>query len=101
MQLDLLSYTPPPRYPYHAGCKEMTTSFEAACKVEANGFAARMRDKCLAILARHSMTPKELASCLGVGADNVRPRCTELYQRGLIVRTGERRRGQHVLRGAA
>jgi hypothetical protein len=83
-------------YPFYAGFKDATTSRDAARLMEMSGKSSRMRALCLNALDE-PRTPKELADCLCVDKDHVRPRCTELLQQGLIVRTGEKRDGQHVL----
>ncbi len=48
-----------------------------------------------------SSTPIELAARMGWDKTSVRPRISELRDMGLVVATGERRRGEHVFHALA
>lgn len=108
-------------YPERAGFTEETTSKLAADAIEESGKATRLRDEVVRTLgvcrSQHElmmpwdfappvdpgMTADEISAELGESVLSIRPRCTELLQRGVIERTGERRRSstgrmQHVLR---
>jgi predicted ArsR family transcriptional regulator len=76
-------------YPVDPGFKARDTARAAAegIKPVAGSLRARVYD---AIKARPG-TPEEIADRLGVPLMNVRPRCSELAARDLIVDSGERR----------
>ena len=84
-------------FPFSAGYKENSTSRDAAIKIEANGKAEALRKRVYDAL-RFPMTVKELSAQMNVDLNSVRPRCSELFKRGMIRKTGERRLGQHVWR---
>jgi predicted ArsR family transcriptional regulator len=92
------------QYPLFAGFKEQTTSREAANAIEASGKAQTLREKVEAFFATgRTGTADEVAAWLGESPFSLRPRISELYQLGLIERTGERRkssvgRSSHVYR---
>ncbi|HLO78171.1 MAG TPA: hypothetical protein VK196_17080 [Magnetospirillum sp.] len=93
-------------YPRAAGAKEETTSRDAARAIEASGRAPTLREAvALHFKAGHASTADEVAKALREEPWTIRPRVTELYKQGLIVRTGERRlsmggRPSHVYRVA-
>lgn len=87
-------------YPYVPGFKDRTTSQDAAIKMHDSGCAKRIQQLCLDALTVPS-TAQELWERLGVNRDYIRPRLTELRNMGKIRRTGERRKGQHVLERVA
>lgn len=82
-------------YPFQAGYKSPTTSKDAAIAIEANGKSEALRKRVYDALMFH-MTPKECAASLDIDINSVRPRITELKQRGMVKETGERRDRQHV-----
>lgn len=94
-------------YPTTAGYTEHETSKDAANAIEGSGRAETLRAEVLRVLrveqAMHDrpyattqwapgMTADEIAAELGESILSVRPRVAELNKRGLIVKTGERRR---------
>lgn len=84
-------------YPDAPGYKESGTSKEAARNVESQAEIDRAAS--LAYLrANPGKTPDEVAAGLGRSILSIRPRFTELYQEGLIVRDG---RGVNVSGHAA
>lgn len=95
-----------PFYPHHAGCKEMTTSFDAACRVEESGICDWLRSVIPSILENEPMTAKELTARFAesnprINKDLVKPRLTELKIQGKIAwqKDGVRyvtRNGEHV-----
>lgn len=94
-------------YPHTAGFKEETTSRDAAHAIEQGGRATSLREKVLRHFQEgHRSTADEVAAALGETPFSTRPRLVELYKRGLIIRTGERRlsmggRPSHVYRVSA
>ena len=79
-------------YPHAPGWKEDTTSREAAESIE--GHADTVRAHVLDALRLRSMTADEVARTLNESILTVRPRVTELYKDGRILRTGERRKNR-------
>ena len=89
-------------YPDRAGFKAPGTSQDAANAIEGSGQAGRLRAAVLAHYTRHESTPDECAAALGESILSIRPRCSELLTKGLLIRTGKRRpsstgTGQNVL----
>lgn len=97
MQLDLLDYQPR-QYPLTAGFKEETTSKDAANAIEESGRAELLRVRCYDAIKTSifGLTAKECASFLAEDINSVRPRLTELKERGLLQFSGLRRDKQHV-----
>lgn len=93
-------------YPHTAGAKEKTTSREAAIAIEDSGKASTLREAVAALFkAGRCLTADEVAMTLEADAFSIRPRVTELYKQGVIIRTGQRRmslggRPSHVYRVA-
>lgn len=87
------NYTPPTQYPFIAGHKEPTTSLEAAEAIEKSGRAEILREQALAAIKSSifGMTADEVAAYIAESVLSIRPRITELKQRGLIRDTGHRR----------
>lgn len=88
-------------YPNVCGFKDGTTSKDAAIMMDKSGSASRWRKLCLIALEQGPATAKEI--CLRICGDlskldNVRPRLVKLRLDGLIVRTGDKRDGQHIVR---
>jgi len=89
-------------YPHTAGYTEPTTSKEAAEAIEGSGRAPLLREEVLRVLNLDEattmtpwdigMTADEIAAELGESVLSVRPRVTELYQKGLIRPSGQRRK---------
>ena len=79
-------------YPQRAGYKAPGTSQDAANAIEGSGRAARLRTAVLGFYADHSGTADECAAFLGESPFSVRPRVSELLTKGLLVKTGERRK---------
>jgi predicted ArsR family transcriptional regulator len=102
--MDLFAWKP--NYPYTAGFKEHSTSKDAAETIEASGRATTLRDRVQAFFdAGHQATADEVAGILKEPFRAVQPRLSELRAKGLIVPTGERRKGSgggsaHVWRKA-
>jgi hypothetical protein len=94
------------RFPYAAGFRDRTTSKDAAEKIEASGRAQTLRDRVWAFFeAGGQATADELATKLNEPFRAIQPRVSELKAKGLIVPTGERRKGSgggsaHVWRKA-
>lgn len=79
-------------YPETAGYKTPGTSAEAANAIESSGQASRLRTAVLAYFANHVATADECAEWLGESPFSVRPRASELFTQGKLIRTGERRK---------
>ena len=81
-------------YPFVAGSKEHTTSREAAEAIESTGRAELLRTRCLDAIkdSIFGLTADEAANYIAETPFAVRPRITELKQRGLIRETGTRRK---------
>lgn len=79
----------PAHYPDVAGAKRRDTSFAAAAAIEPT--AKSLRERVLRSIAGQAGTPEEIAKRLGVPVMNVRPRCSELAAKNLIVDSGRRR----------
>lgn len=89
--------TPPPEmmsradYPYAAGHKDDGASRDAAIN-----FTAKLPHRRAEVLRAYrelgSATPDQIAKHVGRPAHVVRPRVSELYLLGEVVKTGERRR---------
>lgn len=77
-------------YPHSPGWKEATTSLDAAEAIESH--ADTVRAQVLEALAARQMTADEVAYFLNESILTVRPRVTELFKDGRILRTGERRK---------
>lgn len=92
------------RYPHTAGCKEDTTSRQAAEAIEATGRAGTLMHYVMCqFQAGHELTADEVADRLEESPLSIRPRVSQLYKLGKIERTGERRassegRPSHVYR---
>jgi predicted ArsR family transcriptional regulator len=85
-QFDILTY------PTVAGFKEATTSREAAEAIEAEGRAGRLREAVKRWFADGNQgTADECAAALGESILAIRPRVSELRNRGFLIETGERR----------
>jgi predicted transcriptional regulator len=76
-------------YPDAPGYKEGTTSRAAAEAIAPR--AGTLRARALVVLKTREATPDEIALAIGETVLAMRPRITELYQQGLIERTGEQR----------
>ena len=92
MSADLFSYAP--SYPHVPGYKSRETSCSAAEDVKAT--AASLRAKCLSILQmqeyQNGLTADEVATLLnGQSVLSIRPRFSELVNKGKIKDTGDRR----------
>jgi len=93
-------------YPRTAGAKEETTSREAVIAIEASGRAPTLREAVARLFkAGYHLTADEVALELRQEPWTIRPRVTELYKQGVIIRTGQRRmslggRPSHVYRVA-
>ena len=85
-QPDLFTDRP---YGDHAGYQWPQTSIDAA-KAVTPGIKEAQR-RVLDVLKSAALTPDEVAARLGWDRLYVRPRCTELFNMGEVVRTGERR----------
>lgn len=74
------------------GYQNSPTSEDAARSM--SDLVPGLRGTILKVLQRNpgGMTPDEVAAEIGETAFTVRPRVTELYQGGLIIQTGERRK---------
>ena len=83
-----------PDYPNEAGWHQGSgsTSQDAAEGVEGAGRAELLRSRCHDWFKTNKGTADECAAALGESILAVRPRCTELRQKGLVAPTGERRR---------
>lgn len=77
-----------PVYPEAAGYKARDTSKAAAVGIEAG--AKSLRARVYDAIKERPRTPEEIAERLGVPVMNVRPRCSELSERSLIVDSGQR-----------
>lgn len=77
-------------YPRSPGWKEATTSLDAAESIESH--ADTVRAHVLDVLTTRHLTADEVASIIGESVLTVRPRITELFKDGKILRTGGRRR---------
>ena len=55
-----------------------------------------MQQRVLDLLARRrdGLTPDQAAEIMGEKASNIRPRFSELVKKGLIIKTGERRKNK-------
>jgi hypothetical protein len=91
-------------YPDTPGWKEPTTSREAAEAIES--IAITIRGEALRELKKSKqytppgLTPDQVAKAIGRTVLAVRPRITELKNRELIVKTGEKRLNVSGLRAA-
>ena len=77
-------------YPHTAGHKEDTTSKEAAEHIEGSGQANILRIRVMEYVRERryrGTTPDACATALGESVLAIRPRFTELEQRGMIRRT--------------
>lgn len=84
---DLFDYRD--KYPNAPGYKKRPTAKKAAEDVVSK--AKSLRVKCLKILKEvypAGRTPHQLAAELGEDINNIRPRCTELFEQGKIFDTG-------------
>lgn len=79
-----------PPYPHGPGYQPTATSVDAAQIVFSTVEEAWAA--ILEVLGERPMTPDEIAGKLNLTVLYIRPRCTELYKQGLVVRTGNRRR---------
>ncbi len=75
-------------YPDAPGWKGAETSKEAAQGVKET--AALLRERILEAIRQRPGTPEQIALRLNAPLMNVRPRCSELRKRGLIVDSGGR-----------
>lgn len=93
-------------YPHVAGFKENSTSKEAAEAIEAEGRAAFLREKVRQWFADgNTGTADECAEALNETILAIRPRVSELRNRGFLIETGDRRpsssgRSSHVWKKA-
>lgn len=79
-------------YPHVAGSKENTTSREAAEAIETEGRAVMLREKVRQWFADgNTGTADECAAALNENILAIRPRVSELRNRGFLIETGERR----------
>ena len=83
------------RYPDHAGYKTIGTSQDAANAIEGSGKAGRLRAAVLSYYAARNGTPDQCAAFLGESPFSIRPRCSELFTAGKLMRTGERRKSSN------
>lgn len=83
-----------PRTAEGVGWRARDTAARAAHGVSPK--AVTLRDRVLERLrgAERPMTADEIADALGAPYGSVRPRCSELAERGLIVDSGARREGR-------
>ena len=82
------------QYPDGAGARKgaLPTSKRAADEIEKKGRAKLLRTRCMEWFeAGHQGTADDCASALGEIVFSIRPRITELRQKGLIEPTGQRR----------
>ena len=79
-------------YPHSPGWKEATTSLDAAEAIESH--ADTVRAHVLRILSERAFTADAVAAIIGESILTVRPRVTELFKAGRIIRTGQRLRNQ-------
>lgn len=78
-------------YPQTPGFKTGGTSAAAAFEVAED--AATLRARCYELIAmRGDHTADEVATMLDRSVLSIRPRFTELFKRGLIFKSGERRK---------
>lgn len=78
-------------YPERAGYKAEGTSQDAANAIEGSGQAARLRTAVLGWYATHESTADECADGLGESILSIRPRVSELYKQGRLIKTNLRR----------
>ena len=81
-------------YPTTAGHQAPETSLAAARHVEDTGKAPILRDRCenyVRTLAAFGATAQECAEALGESINDIRPRFTELKNRGTFVYRGSKR----------
>jgi predicted ArsR family transcriptional regulator len=84
---DLFGYEPKPRYPDEPGFKEGDTSREAAEDMALR--AGTLRRRAYDFIVRHPhYTADEIAAALGETVLAIRPRISELRNKGLIVNDG-------------
>lgn len=79
-------------YPQEPGFKVSGTSQEAAEAIGAKGRAETLNAKTLASIRRSPKCPEEVAAELGEDILSIRPRFTQLKERGQIVKTVARRK---------
>lgn len=79
-------------YPDSPGYKEGGTSKDAASDVA--GRAKYLQSRCLRALRGGNFTADELAAIIGEHVLSVRPRISELYKKGLVCKSGEKRPNQ-------
>lgn len=91
-ELPLLSYIE--KFPHVAGFKQSGTSQEAAKSIENSGRAELLRTRCLYAIedSIFGLTADETAEKLSESILSVRPRLSELRQRGFIRDSGVRRK---------
>lgn len=92
---DLFEFTPPATYPEVPGCKEPTTSREAARKIA--GRAPSLRDQVrttLEVAWPGGLTADEVAGKMGKREFSIRPRLSELREMGEIMPTAARRKNE-------
>lgn len=81
-------------YPEVPGCKERGGTSEQAA-VEIQEQVTRLRAAVLEALEQlKQATPDEIAEHIGESPWSIRPRCSELVQKGLVRKTAERRRNR-------
>jgi hypothetical protein len=79
----------PARYPERPGHKRRDTS-----KAAADGIAPQaktLREQVYDAIKARPGTPEEIARRTGIPLMNVRPRCSELVKKNLVIDTGQRR----------
>lgn len=91
-QLDIESYLE--RFPFVAGHTAEGTSQEAAQTIEKSGRAAQLRTRCLKAIHESvwGLSADQVAEYLGESCLSIRPRISELRERGLIKKTAARRK---------
>jgi hypothetical protein len=94
MQISMLDYID--KYPHKAGFKQNSTSAKAAQKIEKSGRASTLRTLALNAIKSSifGFTADETANALNESILAIRPRLSELKQRGLILDTGIRRKNE-------
>lgn len=85
--LDLMNQ--PGQYPYTPGFKSRDTSREAAERIDADVWQAKVLEE---FRRQHYMTADECAEALGADRYTIRPRVTELSKQHKIMDSGQRRR---------
>ncbi len=83
------------RYPSAPGYKKRDTSEQAAKEIAATDSHAKGQRIIFELICRHGpMTADEIAALLGKDRLYVRPRCSELARKEILVDSGVRRRNE-------